>query len=73
MTWKYTLQSKVGEQVAHVIAGIKTLNYDDLVKAILTSSEQQLPEWKTNMDVRAHRDSFILFYFLVEQLLISDR
>ena len=54
MTWGYALQSIVGTQVAKVIAGIKVLDYDDLVKAILSDSEEQTTEWKGNMDVRAY-------------------
>ena len=54
MKWAYALQSTVGTQVAHVITGIKGLDYDDLVKAILSSSEEATSEWKGNMEVRAH-------------------
>ena len=54
MTWNYQLQSTVATQVAHVVAGIKLLDYDDLVKSILTTSEQGTSEWKGNMDVRPY-------------------
>ena len=55
MAWNYNLQSTVATQVAHVIAGIKLLDYDDLVKSILTPSEQLTTEWKENMDVRPYQ------------------
>ena len=51
LSWKYTDQDEVGPQVEHVIAGIKELDYDELVKSILSTSEQSTTEWINNMQV----------------------
>ena len=49
--WKYADQALVAPQAEHVIAGIKELDYDELVKSILSSAEQSTTEWINNMQV----------------------
>ena len=51
LMWNYADQTLVAPQVEHVIAGIKELDYDELIKSILSSAEQSTTEWINNMQV----------------------
>ena len=51
LMWKYADQTLVAPQVEYVIAGIKELDYDELIKSILSSAEQSTTEWINYMQV----------------------